>query len=1215
MKKRLFASLLCLALCLSLLPGTAWANGDGGVAYIERGWDGSAVTEQVETIDTYTLMDKNTVTWSESTTGTTGGWYVARDNVTINQRVQVQGNVYLILMDGCTLTVNGGIQVEKGNSLTIYGQSEQAGTMGRLIASITEEDASIYDAVIGGNGSDTGGNDGGAVTIHGGFVSATATIFNHNANAGTGNTDGTGDTDGTDGTGGNDDASIGSAYGAAIGGGGGNVNGGDGGTITIYGGVVEAINTVDHEDEDNNARVGTAYGAAIGGGGGGGKIDNKWYAGIGGDGGTVIIYGGAVEASTVSGAAIGGGCGDAARADDTGGTGGEGGSITIYGGTVEAESVTGAGMGGGGGTNVGGDGGSITIHGGSVKAASYSGAAIGGGGNRGTMFGFIPTEVAGSGGTITINGGSVEASSCTGAAIGGGGSRYAYGGDGGTITINGGTVTAIAVPGSVEEMGAVGCGAAIGGGASVANGGDGGTITINGGFVSATVTEEAAPDVDPSKVLQYGAAIGGSSGIIAGSGGTITINGGIVEASSPGGAAIGGGEGGGSGAGGDGGSITIHGGSVTAASTLGAAIGGGGGHGNRTDNKETDDGSDTEEDSSMCRGGTITINGGTVDARSQYGAGIGGGALDIAWADKSTIYTNLSTEVTFTGGDGGTITIRGGTVSAASDRGAAIGGGSTQATIGKNVTVSDSNEFQRFIVKSGDGGTVTISGGTVSAESAEGAAIGSGGMPVYQSASPDIDSYFTYSGGDIGTFATGSDGSAALFATGSGAGNHIQDNDDPSGWSGVIFLDGEGQLYGTSVTLSEDVTIPSGNTLEIRQGQTLSVDRGVTMTIDNEDCLTGGGTLGHSGGSYEILNPLPVFTPTTLVYTGSNLSGRLSLTAPAGSVSIMGQAFTVSGTPTYHDWVITPPAGGILQVGTYTVTAYSPSQGRAVSGQITVIADSSSTPTYSVILPGRVEGGTVTAKKSYAEEGETFRFTVTPDEGYALDALSVADSRGRELDLREEGDGEYSFKMPARQVEIQVSFREIPPEPLPFTDIADNAWYAEAVRYVYEHGLMAGTSATTFAPDATTSRSMIATILWRMAGSPVVNYAMDYTDVAQGQWYSEAIRWAASEGIASGYGNTFGTHDPITREQLAVMLYRFAQEQGYDVSIGENTNILSYTDVADLSEYAISAMQWAVGAGIITGTGDGSTLSPHGQATRAQAAVMLMRFCEEYVTW
>ena len=271
---------------------------------------------------------------------------------------------------------------------------------------------------------------------------------------------------------------------------------------------------------------------------------------------------------------------------------------------------------------------------------------------------------------------------------------------------------------------------------------------------------------------------------------------------------------------------------------------------------------------------------------------------------------------------------------------------------------------------------------------------------------------------------------------------------------------------------------------------------------------------------------------------------------------------------------------------------------------------SDSDPTYSITLPSKVVGGTVTANKRYAEEGETFRFTVTPDVGWELDTLTVTDSKGKEIDLTHKGGNEYTFKMPAGRVEIEVSFREIAVE-LPFTDVPEDAWYADAAAYVYEHGLMAGTSATAFGPDTTTSRSMIATILWRMAGSPVVNYAMDYTDVAQDQWYSEAIRWAASEGIVGGYGNgLFGTNDPITREQFAVMLYRYAQEQGYDVSVGEDTNILSYTDVADLSEYAISAMQWAVGAGIINGTGDGSTLTPQGQATRAQTAVMLMRFCE-----
>lgn len=1179
MKKRLFASLLCLALCLSLLPITALADGDGGVAYIERGWDGSAVTEQPKTVDTCTPIVENTVTWNGSST--TGGWYVARDNVTINQRVQVQGNVYLILMDGCTLTVNGGIQVEKGNSLTIYGQSEQTGTMGRLIASITEEDASIYHAVIGGNGSDTGGNEGGAVTIHGGFVSATATIFNHNAKAGTGDTVG------------NDAYSIGSAYGAAIGGGGGNVDGGDGGTITIYGGVVEAINTVDHEDEDNTARVGTAYGAAIGGGGS--------ETGNGGDGGTITIFGGTVRAESSCGAGIGGGSGYI-------GVGGIGGTITISGGTVRAESTIGAGIGGGSGGGGsggggGGDGGAITISGGTVRAESYYGGGIGGGGD------LSGGDTGGDGGDITISGGTVEVQSVSGAAIGGGSSGFGFsgiiqtkgtGGSGGNITISGGSVTATTMTGrSISLFSEMNegrwAGAAIGGGScGGGSGGSSGTITISGGIVTAIVSSQPAPGMDPDVPPKYSAGIGNGAGTgvsVVGSS-KITISGGTVFAQSPDGAGIGDGQNN------DGSAIVIaiSGGTVEAVSTNGAGIGGG----------------MIEALSAMVNfkktysGGEITISGGSVSAQSTNGAGIGSGAVIY---DVEEVSERNTPEV-----NGGEITVSGGTVSAQSVRGAGIGGGNGQVTVGSTVTVDpDAQTTPSLTLSSGSGGTVTISGGTVEAVSTEGVGIGSGGMPFYQSETPAVDQYIHRVSGAAGTFATGTDGNAMLIAV--GGTNHIEDDDDTTDWHGVIFLGSEGQIYGDKVTLSTDCTIPGGKQLTIGEGQSLLLDAGVTLTIDNENCITGAGTLG-AGGSYQILNPLPVFTPTTLFYTGSDLSGRLSLTAPAGSVSIMGQTFTVSGTPTYRDWVITLPAGGILQVGTYTVTAYSPSQDRTVSGQITVIGDSSSTPTYSVILPGRVEGGTVTAKKSYAEEGETFRFTVTPDEGWELDTLSVTDNRGTELDVKYEGDSVYSFKMPARRVEIQVSFREIPPESLPFTDIADNAWYADAVRYVYKHGLMAGTSATTFAPDVTTSRAMIATILWRMAGSPVVNYAMTYTDVAQGQWYSEAVRWATSEGIVGGYGNgLFGTNDPITREQFAAMLYRFAQEQGYDVSIGENTNILSYTDVADLSEYAISAMQWAVGAGIINGTGDGSTLTPQGQATRAQAAVMLTRFCEEYVTW
>ena len=254
-------------------------------------------------------------------------------------------------------------------------------------------------------------------------------------------------------------------------------------------------------------------------------------------------------------------------------------------------------------------------------------------------------------------------------------------------------------------------------------------------------------------------------------------------------------------------------------------------------------------------------------------------------------------------------------------------------------------------------------------------------------------------------------------------------------------------------------------------------------------------------------------------------------------------------------------------------------------------------PSYSVTLPVKVTGGTVTAKKSYAEEGETFRFTVIPHEGYELDSLTVTDRAGKELELTNEGGGEYSFKMPARRVEITVSFREIGPA-LPFDDVGENYWAYNEISWAYENGYMSGTAATTFNPGGTVSRQQVWMILARMAGE-------DPADMAA------AKAWAVANGISDGT-NPSGA---VTRQQLAALLYRYAALFGYDVSVGENTNILSYTDVAQVSEYAISAMQWAVGAGIINGTGDGSTLTPQGQATRAQAAVMLMRFCEEYVVW
>lgn len=183
----------------------------------------------------------------------------------------------------------------------------------------------------------------------------------------------------------------------------------------------------------------------------------------------------------------------------------------------------------------------------------------------------------------------------------------------------------------------------------------------------------------------------------------------------------------------------------------------------------------------------------------------------------------------------------------------------------------------------------------------------------------------------------------------------------------------------------------------------------------------------------------------------------------------------------------------------------------------------------------------------------------------------------------------------------------------PFTDVAADAWYADEVQWVYDQSLMDGVGNGNFAPATTTTRGMLVTILWRLEGEPEPAAANPFTDMADGQWYTEAVIWAAENKIVEGYGaNLFGPADDITREQLATILYRYAQYKEYDVSVGENTNILSYVDAFDISEWAIPAMQWACGAGLISGVTE-DALAPQSAASRAQLAVVLYRLNENVI--
>ena len=252
------------------------------------------------------------------------------------------------------------------------------------------------------------------------------------------------------------------------------------------------------------------------------------------------------------------------------------------------------------------------------------------------------------------------------------------------------------------------------------------------------------------------------------------------------------------------------------------------------------------------------------------------------------------------------------------------------------------------------------------------------------------------------------------------------------------------------------------------------------------------------------------------------------------------------------------------------------------------------------------EHGSITVKPARAERGDTVTITVQPDTGFHLDQLTATAS-GRQLELKDKGNGTYTFTMPGSSVEVRGTFTASDPADLPFTDVAEGIWYENAVRYVYENKLMAGTGSDTFGPDLATSRGMIVTILYRMAGSPTVG-ACGFTDVAAGQYYTDAIAWAAEKGVVSGYGGgLFGPDDPITREQMTLILQGYARLSGKDVSA--RADLSAYTDAGEISGYAQESMSWARAVGLVNGTSE-TTLTPSGTATRAQAAVLFQGFCE-----
>ena len=424
----------------------------------------------------------------------------------------------------------------------------------------------------------------------------------------------------------------------------------------------------------------------------------------------------------------------------------------------------------------------------------------------------------------------------------------------------------------------------------------------------------------------------------------------------------------------------------------------------------------------------------------------------------------------------------------------------------------------------------------------------------------------------------------------------------PDGTVGTVYNQ---QLAAENTPTQWSVTsgpLPAGLTLN---GNTISG----TPTTANTYKFTVTATNNSGSDSKEFtltINPAPVLVtgvtlePTSLtLFTGDTAS----LTATVEPSNATNKNVTWS---TSDPSVATVENGTVTAVGrgTATITVTTVDGGFTADCTVTVTRPyiPPANPNYKITVEA-TQGGTVTADPTAAKAGTTVTLTPVPHRGYQVGTVAVTDRFGEPVAVTEQADGTYTFTMPNGQVTVTVTFEQAP---LPFPDVTEGDWFYDAVRYAYETGLMDGVGDNLFAPNSQTTRAQLVTILHRLAGEPEPGGDSGFADVAAGTWYTDAVAWAAENGIVNGVSDTeFAPGDDITREQLAAILYRYAACQGYDVS--QRADLSGFGDASSISGYAQEALSWAHAQGLVLGFEDGS-LRPQGTASRAQIAAVLMRF-------
>ena len=394
-----------------------------------------------------------------------------------------------------------------------------------------------------------------------------------------------------------------------------------------------------------------------------------------------------------------------------------------------------------------------------------------------------------------------------------------------------------------------------------------------------------------------------------------------------------------------------------------------------------------------------------------------------------------------------------------------------------------------------------------------------------------------------------------------------------------------------------DAVVWSSNNTEIAE-----VSNNGTVTAKALGTATITATVGSYAATCEVTVAVPV--------TGVSLD-KATMSLTAGSTGTLTATITPENatnkdlTWTSDKEEVATVSDGVVSAvaaGTANITVTTADGGKTATCVVTVTrrSSSSSRPSYPITTPDKTENGSVTVTPKSAKRGSVVTITVTPDAGYVLDKLTVTDKDGKELSLTKKSDTEYTFVMPAGKVEIMPSFVKQAEEPSRvFVDVKTGDYFYDAVQWAVGKGITNGTSAETFSPEAPCTRAQIVTFLWRAAGSPVVNYAMDLSDVAGDAYYAEAVRWALSEGITTGTSaDQFSPDATCTREQAVTFLYRAA---GSPAVSGES----AFEDVGADAYYA-RAVAWAAQNGVTNGISQ-ALFGTGSDCTRAQIVTFLYR--------